>query len=180
MKTQPTQTQNPPSARAETDASRLYEAMFLVDNREVKKGFEPARERVTVLLTKNGAAPRVVRKWDERKLAYDVARQKRATYVLAYFDAGPESVVRIRRDAELNEAILRCLVLRTDEVPAKALTEPFDVSIAPQAEETVVPEVAADLGVEPVPAELADEVPAGGKEAAPRTMKDGTEKEVQK
>src|SRR4030095_13176676 len=64
---------------SECESMQLYEAMFLLDNREVKKGFDAARERVTTLLTKHGAKPRVVRKWDERKLAYEIARQKRGT-----------------------------------------------------------------------------------------------------
>jgi len=114
---------------------QLYEAMFLLDNREVKKGFDAARERVSTLLTKHGAKPRVVRKWDERKLAYEIARQKRATYMLAYFDAPSDAVAKIRHDSELTEFILRVLVVRAEAVPEKAMTEPFDAAIAPQAEE---------------------------------------------
>lgn len=113
--------------------------MFLLDTREAKRGFEDARERVTAILTKNAATPRVVRKWDERKLAYDVGRQKRATYVIAYFDGGPDVVAKVQRDAELSETILRCLVVRATEIPEKVLKEPFDVAIAPQTEEAPAP-----------------------------------------
>ncbi|MBL8696539.1 MAG: 30S ribosomal protein S6 [Planctomycetes bacterium] len=117
----------------------LYEAMFLLDNREVKKGLEQARDRITTLLTKHGAAPRIVRKWDERKLTYDIKKQKRATYMLAYFDAPSTAPAKIEHEAQLTEAILRCMILRTDSVPAKVMEEPWDATIAPQIEEILPP-----------------------------------------
>jgi len=90
--------------------TNLYEAMFLLDNREVKKGFDAARERVTTLLTKHGAKPRVVRKWDERKLAYEIKAQKRGLYIIAYFNAPGPAVSAIERDVNLSEDILRVMV----------------------------------------------------------------------
>jgi small subunit ribosomal protein S6 len=118
---------------------RLYEAMFLLDNREAKKGFEFCRDYVQKLLTKYGAESRVVRKWDERKLAYDVKHQKRATYILAYFDGPADAIEKIERDCQLSETVLRVLVVRAESVPEKVMEEPFDASIAPQVEFGVQP-----------------------------------------
>lgn len=138
--------------------TKLYEGMFLLDNREAKKGFEASRDRVAGLITKHGGAPRIVRKWDERKLAFEIKKQKRATYMLAYFDAPTSAITKIERDAQLSEVFLRCMILRTESVPAKVMEEPHDASIAPQVEgfpdviETVDPEIEVD------PAVLAKEV----------------------
>lgn len=115
-------------------ANKLYEGMFLLDNREAKKGFEASRDRVAGLITKHGGVPRVVRKWDERKLAFEIGKQKRATYMLAYFDAPFDSITKIEREAQLTEVFLRVLILRAESVPAKVMEEPLDASIAPQVE----------------------------------------------
>lgn len=139
----------------------LYEAMILLDPREAKKGFEASREYVHKLLTKHGAEPRVVRKWDDRKLAYPIKKQKRALYMLTYFDAPGEAIVKIERDAELSESVLRILLVRANAVPEKVLEEPFDASIAPQIE--VVPAIEEIPEVEPiVEAAAASAAPAKG------------------
>ncbi|MBI3819147.1 MAG: 30S ribosomal protein S6 [Planctomycetes bacterium] len=128
----------------------LYEGMFLLDNREAKKGFEASRDRVAGIITKNGGTPRVVRKWDERKLTYEIKKQKRATYMLAYFDAPQDAVTKIEREAQLTEVFLRCLIMRAESVPEKVMQEPLSESIAPQVEglpdavDVIDPEFEAD------------------------------------
>jgi small subunit ribosomal protein S6 len=112
----------------------LYEGMFLLDPREAKKGFEFCRDFVNKLTQKHGAEPRVTRKWDDRKLAFAINKQKRALYILSYFDALGDAIVKIERDALLSETVLRTLVVRAESVPEKVMEEPFDAPIAPQVE----------------------------------------------
>jgi small subunit ribosomal protein S6 len=122
----------------------LYEGMFLLDPREAKKGFEFCRDFVNKLVQKHGAEPRVTRKWDDRKLAFAINKQKRALYILSYFDAPGDAIVKIERDALLSETVLRSLVVRAESVPEKVMEEPFDAPIAPQVEvvNAVEPEAA--------------------------------------
>jgi small subunit ribosomal protein S6 len=134
----------------------LYEAMILLDNREAKKGFEVCRDFLQKLLTKHGAAPRVIRKWDERKLAYPVKHQKRATYMLTYFDAPADAIAKIERESQLSETILRALVVRAESVPAKVTEEPLDASIAPQVEFGAAPVVEDVVEPELAPAAEGD------------------------
>jgi small subunit ribosomal protein S6 len=91
-----------------------YEAMFLVD--PVKHTEDPAgtEKLVSGLLEKHGAQIRQFARWDERKLAYDVAGHKRGVYLLALFEMEGERLSGLRQDCELTEAILRQLVLRLD------------------------------------------------------------------
>ena len=51
---------------------KTYEAMVLLDNREVKKGWDATREMVKSILAKHGAEVVVAKRWDERKLAYEI------------------------------------------------------------------------------------------------------------
>jgi small subunit ribosomal protein S6 len=98
--------------------TRLYETMFLLDNQMVREDWNKAKGTVLDLLQKHGAKVLTARRWDERRLAYPIAGRKRATYLLAYFEAaGDEHLTALRRDLELNERILRYLMLKVDKVP---------------------------------------------------------------
>src|SRR5690349_5161434 len=52
----------------------------------------------------------VLKRWDERKLAYEIKRQKRGLYIVAYFRGPGAIVVASQRDVNLSEDILRVLV----------------------------------------------------------------------
>jgi ribosomal protein S6 len=107
--------------------------MCLLDNREVRKGWQPLKESVTGLFTKHGAQILSARRWDERRLAYPIDGQQRATYLLAYLKADTQSIAAIRRDLQFSDIVLRSLVLSCEEVPQSAY-EPeaeFDVNAIP-------------------------------------------------
>jgi ribosomal protein S6 len=113
--------------------TRTYECMCLLDNREVRKGWQPLKESVTGLFTKHGAQILSARRWDERRLAYPIDGQQRATYLLAYLKADTQSITGIRRDLQFSDIVLRSLVLSCEEVPQSAY-EPeaeFDVNAIP-------------------------------------------------
>ena len=57
-----------------------------------------------------------MRKWDERRLAYEIRGQKRGTYILLYFKAPGKDVAHIERDCNLSERVLRTLILRADHM----------------------------------------------------------------
>ena len=113
--------------------TRTYECMCLLDNREVRKGWQPLKDSVTGLFTKHGAQILSARRWDERRLAYPIDGQQRATYLLAYLKADTQSIAGIRRDLQFSDTVLRSLVLSCEEVPQSAY-EPeaeFDVNAIP-------------------------------------------------
>ena len=94
---------------------RLYEGMFLLDSGRAGKDWDGARSDVEALLAKHGAGIRVAGRWDERKLAYEIKGQRRATYMLVYFVAPPEAITGIRRDCELSDLVLRNMILARPE-----------------------------------------------------------------
>lgn len=89
----------------------IYEGMFLLDSGRAAKDWEATRALVDGVLERYGAKPVLADRWDERKLAYAIKRQKRGTYYLNYFDATGDAVTNIRRDLTLTEGVLRFLVL---------------------------------------------------------------------
>ncbi|MCA8951639.1 MAG: 30S ribosomal protein S6 [Planctomycetes bacterium] len=116
--------------------------MCLLDNREVRKGWEPVKESVSAVLTKHGAKVVSSRRWDERRLGYPVRGQSRGTYLLVYFESDTQTLTAIRRDLNFNEAVMRYLTLSCDEVPETAYEpeEEFDVNAIPVDDE---PEIEA-------------------------------------
>lgn len=131
------------------DRLRTYECMCLLDNREVRKGWDPLKGVVTGMFTKHGAEMLSSKRWDERRLTYSIRGQQRATYLLCYFKANTQQITGIRRDLQFSDVVLRSLVLACEEVPATAY-EPeaaFDVNAIP-SEEAPVP-VAAPVAAEP-------------------------------
>jgi small subunit ribosomal protein S6 len=96
--------------------------MFLFDNAAVHEWSDMEAE-VRRLFERIEAEPLVCVKFDERKLAYEIKGRKRGTYVLTYFDAGPQRITDLERDAQLSELILRVLVLRADKLTEERLAE---------------------------------------------------------
>lgn len=113
---------------------RRYEGMFLFDP-AVTRDWATMQAEVRRLCDRIGAELLVCVKFDERKLAYEINKRKRGTYVLAYFDAPPQRIADLERDVRLSELILRALVLRADKITDQRLAElrahPPDVALAP-------------------------------------------------
>jgi small subunit ribosomal protein S6 len=92
--------------------------MFLLDNQVVREDWKKAKSLVTDTLKKHGAKVISARRWDERRLAYPIRRRRRATYCLTYYEMGNAGITALRRDLELNENVLRYLILAKETVPA--------------------------------------------------------------
>lgn len=101
---------------------RRYEGMFLFDNTAVHEWSEMEAE-VKRLFERIEAEPLVCVKFDERRLAYDIKGRKRGTYVLTYFNADPQRIAAMERDAQLSELILRLLVLQAEKLSDARLAE---------------------------------------------------------
>jgi small subunit ribosomal protein S6 len=153
------------------DRTRTYECMCLLDNREVRKGWEPLKATVAGLFTKHGAEVLSARRWDERRLAYPINGQQRGTFLLTYVKVGTDQLAAIRRELQFSEPVLRTLMHVCDDIPQEAY-EPeaeFDVNAIPQDDapqaEAQAPAAEAEAEAEQAVAE-GEEAAAEGGEAA--------------
>ena len=99
--------------------TRQYEALFLLNAPYATGSWETARGEVEHILHRANAEILHLRKWDERRLAYEIEGQKRGVYVLAFFKVEGPKVAGIDRDVQLSENILRCNVLKADHLALK-------------------------------------------------------------
>jgi len=146
---------------------RTYETMVLLDNREVKQGWQALKDQVCGLFTKHGATIKSAKRWDERRLAYPIQHQLRGTYLLAYYEAETSELAAIRRELEYAEAVFRHMTLACEEIPADAYDPEaeFDES-AVRVEDTSMTDLPEDEPEEEAPAEEAKAEESGAGEDA--------------
>ena len=92
-----------------------YEAMFLF-GQSAAADLEHAQQTVRQMIERHGGQVLVLKKWDERKLAYEIKGNKRGTYIISYFKAPGAAVTQIERDVNLSEEVLRVMVTRADHL----------------------------------------------------------------
>ena len=104
------------------DNQYIYQAMFLLDNGEVREqGFNAVREWVKSTLEKHGATVKVLRFWGERPLAYPIQGRARATYVLGWIQGTEKTVSATKHEMYLLGPVFRNLFLKEEEIPAEEL-----------------------------------------------------------
>ena len=103
---------------------RKYEGMFLVDSALANGNWDATVEAVQTILSRADAEVISLKKWDDRRLCYPVAKAVRGTYILTYFNADPLKITGIERDVQISEDVLRVLILKGDIIPQDILDSP--------------------------------------------------------
>lgn len=96
-------------------AKHLYECLVILDSSKVAGDVPTTVAQIEAALTKHQCEILASRPWDERRLAFPIAGQKKALYYLIYFKTDAQNIVPIEREFKLNEAVLRHLTLKIAE-----------------------------------------------------------------
>src|SRR5579863_2795212 len=115
------------------DGSNTYEAMFLLGAAAATE-LENTQKFIRTIIERHGGKILVLKKWDERKLYYEVRGQKRGLYIIVYFEAPGNGVSGIVRDVELSDQILRVLVTKADHLNADEMAAVEPQPIQPREE----------------------------------------------
>jgi len=115
-----------------TKNANQYEGMFLLG----PTGAEPEKAIAIVkaMIEKHGGKIQVIKKWDERKLAYEIGKQKRGMYIIAFFKSDGANVTALERDVKLSEEVLRALITRADHLNETEMAAVEPQPIAPPPE----------------------------------------------
>jgi len=95
---------------------KLYEGMFLVDSGKAASDWDGVNAAIKKILDRAEAEIVSMRKWDDRRLAYDIRSTSRGTYMLCYFKAEGQKIQGIEKDVQLSENVIRVLILSTDQM----------------------------------------------------------------
>ncbi len=101
----------------------VYEGMFILDPTKYARDPETVTGQLNELVAEFGGSVLVSQLWDERKLAYPIKGQKKGSYWLIYFRMDGDNLVAFERQCELNENLLRRLILKIDPRLAEPLVQ---------------------------------------------------------
>ncbi|MHC4166054.1 MAG: 30S ribosomal protein S6, partial [Planctomycetota bacterium] len=86
---------------------KLYEAMFLVDSADAGSDWDGIIAAIKKILKKAKVDVVSMKKWDDRRLAYDIKGKSRGTYLLCYFRSDGQRNQEIETAVQLSEKIIR-------------------------------------------------------------------------
>ena len=92
-----------------------YEGLFLFPQ-TVGADLQGAVDHLREILAKADAQIISLRKWEERRLAYEIKGHKRGLYFLVYFRAARPTLIGIERSYNLSEKLLRFMIVRADNL----------------------------------------------------------------
>lgn len=104
-------------------AENAYEGLFIFDANRYAR--EPANVsgQLATMIQKHGGMVLASRLWEERRLAYPINGQRKGTYWLTYFKIDSSQIEPMRRECQINENVLRELMLKIDPRIVDALVE---------------------------------------------------------
>ncbi|NCA11487.1 30S ribosomal protein S6 [bacterium] len=103
--------------------SSVYEGMFILDPAKYARDPAATSQQISDMVMQNGGTVLASRMWDERKLAYPINGHRKGIYWLAYFTMPGGGISPLERQCEINDDIIRTLILRVDPRIADALVQ---------------------------------------------------------
>ena len=128
--------------------TKVYEGLFLFDSNRYARDPAGVPASVNDAITEAGGEMLASRLWNEQKLAYPINGHRKGTYWLTYFRISTDKLVGLNRQYQLNDAVLRHLVLAVDD----RLVEPL-VQHAVQGGKKEAPKAAEKPATEAAAAE---------------------------
>lgn len=137
---------------------KKYEAMFLMDGGHAAAHWDERIDEIKGLFERHDCSILRLTKWDDRRLAYPIEHHKRGTYVLCFYEAPREANVKIERDVQLSDNLLRVIIIRRE----KMTTEQMSACRIPSRDPDIINNV--------TPAAPPDDAPAVEGETSTATM----------
>ncbi len=97
------------------DQVKCYEGLFLFPQ-SAASDLQSAVDHLKEILARAEVKIISLRKWDERRLAFEIKKNRRGLFFLVYFEAPPNALAHIERDCNLSEQVLRSMVIRAEHL----------------------------------------------------------------
>src|SRR6218665_3174402 len=92
----------------------LYEHVFLARQDLAQAQVDALAEAATKIVEDNNGKVVKTETWGLRSLAYRIAKNRKAHYVMLEIDAPAAAVAEVERQASLNEDVIRYMTIRVD------------------------------------------------------------------
>jgi small subunit ribosomal protein S6 len=95
-------------------AQTYYELTYIVNPVLEEDQLKATVDKFNTFLTDNGATIDEVQEWGMRSLSYPIKKKSSGYYVNAYFNAPGAVIVKLERQLEIDDNILRYLTIKYD------------------------------------------------------------------
>lgn len=92
----------------------LYEHVFLVRQDVAQAQVDALAENATKIIQDNGGSVVKTETWGLRNLAYRIAKNRKAHYVMMDIDAPAPALAELERQTGINEDVIRFMTIRVD------------------------------------------------------------------
>ena len=103
----------------------IYEGMFLA-TQAAAASFGDLIDHINTIFERANAEVVSMKKWDERRLAYEIDKQKRGVYILTYFKCPTDMISHLERDVQISDKIMRVLVTAADHLTEEEIASHND------------------------------------------------------
>ena len=94
----------------------LYEHVFLARQDLAQAQVDALAENATKILTDNGGKVVKTESWGLKSLAYKIAKNRKAHFVMLDVDAPAPAIAELERQTNINEDVIRFMTIRVDEL----------------------------------------------------------------
>src|SRR5262245_41854451 len=105
-------------------ADRRYETLVLIHPEQGETGSKELSARIKKLIEEQGGTVSQVQEWGLRDLAYLLAKQRRAFYVLFEYRSTSKALLEVERNLKLMDRVLRYVSVRQAENAPPAALRP--------------------------------------------------------
>jgi small subunit ribosomal protein S6 len=109
-----------------------YESIFIVRPSLTDDDTTKLIDKMKGVLEKTGASLQRLENWGKKKLAYEVKRERKGTFVYMYFTAKGDVVSELERAYRLEDSILKFMTIRLEK-PAAPRVQAVPPAAAPPA-----------------------------------------------
>ena len=114
---------------------KIYETTFIVNAGLDDPQIDVIIDKVTELIVKHGGEIMELAKWGRKRFAYPIKKKNNGFYVLCEFTSSGDIVARLERHFQLDESIIRFLIIALDKKALQARISASDLmkQLAPAA-----------------------------------------------
>lgn len=122
-------------------AFNSYESLFIVDLTNGEEAAKATVAKFTKLIADNGEIIDVA-DWGKRRLAYPINDMNEGYYTVVTFKAAPSFPVELERLYNIDESVMRDIVLKLDHEPVAKAAEIAPATVEATEEEATAEEAA--------------------------------------
>jgi len=90
-----------------------YESVIIINPNCTEEAVKALEEKITGLINQNGKVESV-ENMGKKRLAYEIKKNKEATYMLVNFESKPEAISEIERNYRITDEILKFITVRKE------------------------------------------------------------------